>query len=394
MTKKQYISQLTEAGQGIRGKDVLAKDCVGVIDGLCDVIAKKDTVIAKKDTVIAEKDTVIAAKDADIARLNQTIKLLQRQLYGRRSEKLHPEDPNQLSLDFGEEQVLPVSDEELKDAERQVSGAMDGVRKDAEARRAEKKERSARQRKGMTYRIPAGIPREEPVMHYPEGYTPETMVVIGWNKHETLEIEKPRMYVRQEWDAICKPADAKPTDAHTEIVEARESQNCLPGCIAGNSLMAVIVTDKWCNHLPEYRQVKRFAAMGVTLSTTSVNRWQHALANRLFPLYELQMELVLSSVYQHIDESTIPINDQKHHTRKGYIWSAVDGMLQYGLVFFYEKGSRGGKVLQPKLLRRKAAIQSDGYVVYQRIEQSDLFQIVTLYCMAHARRKFEAVKDS
>ena len=128
----------------------------------------------------------------------------QRQIYGRRSEKLHPEDPNQLCLDFGDEQVLPVSDEDLKKAEQQVSDAMDGVRKDAEERRTAKKEKSARQRKGMTYRIPAGIPRDEPVKHYPEGYTTETMVVIGWNKHETLEIEKPRMYVRQEWDAICR----------------------------------------------------------------------------------------------------------------------------------------------------------------------------------------------
>ena len=345
--------------------------------------------------MIADQATVIASKDADIAKMNQTIKLLQRQLYGRRSEKLHPDDPNQLCFDFGEEQVqLPVSDEDLKEAEKHVSDAVDGMRKDADARRAREREMGARQRKGMTYRIPAGIPREEPVRHYPEGYTPETMTVIGWNKHEYLEMEKPRMYVRQEWDAICKPAGAKPTDAHTEIVEARGSQNCLPGCIAGNTLMAVIVTDKWCHHLPEYRQAKRLAAMGVTLSTTSINRWQHGLANRLDPLYMIQMELVLSSQYQHIDESTIPVNDQKHHTRKGYIWSDVDGMLEYGLVFFYDKGSRGEKVLKPKLLKRRAAIQSDGYVVYQQVEQSDLYDVVTLYCMAHARRKFEAIRDS
>lgn len=380
MTKKQYISQLTQAGQGMSGKDVLVGDRAVVIDGLCDVIA--------------EKDTVIAAKDADIAKLSQTIKQLQRQIYGRRSERLHPDDPNRLTLDFGEEQVLPVSDEELKNAERQVSDAVDGVRKDAEARRRARRERSAGSRKGMVYRIPTDIPRKDPIKHYPEGYSPETMVVIGWNKHETLEIEKPRVYVRQEWDAICKPVEAKPTDTHTEIVESRASQNCLPGCIAGNSLMAEIVTDKWCNHIPEYRQVKRFAAMGVHLSTTSVNRWQHALANRLFGLYELQMELVLSSRYQHIDESTIPINDQKRKTRKGYIWSAVDGMLRHGLVFFYDKGSRGGKVLRPKLLKRETAIQSDGYIVYQRIERDELPNVVTLYCMAHARRKFEAIKDS
>jgi len=61
---------------------------------------------------------------------------------------------------------------------------------------------------------------------------------------------------------------------------------------------------------------------------------------------------------------------------------------------FYDKGSRGEKVLKPKLLKRRASIQSDGYVVYQQVEQSELYDVVPLYCMAHARRKFEAIKDS
>ena len=73
MTKKQYISQLTQAEQGIRGKDVQENYPIRVIDGLCDVIAKKDT-------VIAEKDAFIATKDADIARLNEMVKMFQRQI--------------------------------------------------------------------------------------------------------------------------------------------------------------------------------------------------------------------------------------------------------------------------------------------------------------------------
>ena len=134
MTSKQYIKRLTAAEKGIRGKDVPQKSCARVIDRLCDVIAEKDTLIAEKDTLIADQATVIASKDADIAKMNQTIKLLQRQLYGRRSEKLHPDAPNQLCFDFGEEQMqLPVSDEELKEAEKHISEAVDGVRKDADA---------------------------------------------------------------------------------------------------------------------------------------------------------------------------------------------------------------------------------------------------------------------
>ena len=385
MTGKQYINHLTGPERSVRGKDVPQKSCARVIDGLCDVIADQKA-------VIADKDIIIASKDDEIARLSRQIKLFQRHLFGRSSEKVQADDPSWPSLDFGGEQVLPLSDDDLEAAGQHVEDTKADVHAEAEKRRSARKAR--RSRKGTTYRIGPEIPRREPVLHYPDGYSPETMVVIGWNTHESLEMEKPRMYVRVDKDAICRPRDAKPTAARTPIFEARGYQNCLPGCIAGNSLMAGIVVDKWCNHLPEYRQVKRLEAMGVSLSTSSVNRWQHDLADKLFPIYEQQMELVFSSPYQHIDESTIPVNDRKHKTRKGYVWSAVDGMGLWGLAFFYEKGSRAGKVLQPKLLHRRAAIQSDGYRVYGNIEKSQLEGITTLYCMAHARRKFEQIKDT
>ena len=84
-------------------------------------------------------------------------------------------------------------------------------------------------------------------------------------------------------------------------------------------------------------------------------------------------------------------------------WTAWETMGWYGalpeilnLVVppFYEKGSRGGKVIRPKLLHRKAAIQPDGYTVYENIEKSQMEGIVTLYCMAHARRKNWLFVDS
>ena len=393
MTKKQYISSLTNPKKDIHGKDVPQKYCANVIDGLCNVIADKDAIIADKDTIIADKDTIIAERDQQIAKMQQQILWLQRKVFGRSSERHHPDDPNQLSFDFGETEVVEIpTDDEIKETEDRVKETVSDVHASAEKRRGEKNERKSR--KGQTYTIPTGIPHMEPQKNYPEGYSEETMTVIGWNKHEYLEEKKPEFYVRVEWDAICKPKGSKPTDAHTEIIEAKDSQNCLPGCIAGNSTMATIVTDKFCHHMPEYRQVKRFESFGMKIPTSSINRWMHSLADKLSPIYEQQMELVFSSIYQHIDESTIPVNDQKHKTRKGYIWSDVDGLGKYGLAFFYEKGSRGGKVIRPKILERKIAMQTDGYAVYKSIEKEKLEGITTLYCMAHARRKFENIQKT
>lgn len=281
MTRKQYIIQLTSSEKSLCGKDIPQKKTASVIDGLCDVISDKDATIADKDTIISERDK-------QIAKMQDEINWLKRKVFGRSSEKLHAEDPNQLSIDFGEEVVTPLT------------------------------------------------------------------------------------------------RDSKPTDAHTEIREAHGTQNCLPGCKAGNSLMASIVTDKFCDHLPEYRQAKRYDAMGIHLPTSSINHWLHMLAGKLKPICNLQAELIFSSKYQHLDESTMRVNDQKHKTRKGYIWSDVDGMGTYGLVFFYDKGSRGEKAISPKLLERKAGIHTDGYVVYQNIEKKKLENLKVLYCMAHA----------
>ena len=377
MTKKQYITQLTSSEKHLCGKDVPQKNTASVIDGLCDIIA--------------DKDTIISERDKQIAKMHDEINWLKRKLFGRSSEKLHADDPNQLSIDFGEEVIVPLTPEELKATEEKVTETINDINNDATARRSQRKQRESR--KGTEYRISSDIPRDEAVLFYPEGYDEENDVIIGWTIHEYLEIDKARLHVRVEKEAICKPRDSKPTDAHTEIREAHGTQNCLPGCKAGNSLMASIVTDKFCDHIPEYRQAKRYEAMGIHLPTSSINHWLHMLAGKLRPIYNLQAELIFSSKYQHLDESTMRVNDQKHKTRKGYIWSDVDGMGTYGLVFFYDKGSRGEKVISPKLLERKTDIHTDGYVVYQNIEKKKLENLNILYCMAHARRKFEAIKE-
>lgn len=87
MTKNQYIQQLTQANRIIHGSDVPEKASAGVIDGLCDVIAEKDT-------VIADQLAVIASKDKAMEKLGHELMWLKRKLFGHSSEKTPAEDPS------------------------------------------------------------------------------------------------------------------------------------------------------------------------------------------------------------------------------------------------------------------------------------------------------------
>ena len=90
----------------------------------------------------------------------------------------------------------------------------------------------------------------------------------GRISHTVFQSDESCVFKQLRWDELVLlvegmvvtplTRDSKPTDAHTEIREAHGTQNCLPGCKAGNSLMASIVTDKFCDHLPEYRQANLF----------------------------------------------------------------------------------------------------------------------------------------
>ena len=145
MTKEPYISYLTSPVRKLSGMDVPHGEAPVVIDGLCDVIADGETVISERDRQIA---------------------WLRRMVFGRRSERIVPDDPRQLSFDFGEEVVVELSPDELRETEERVNSCIAAIDNDAYVRSAHDKRASSR--RGTLYRIPRDIPRDEPTLFYPD----------------------------------------------------------------------------------------------------------------------------------------------------------------------------------------------------------------------------------
>lgn len=133
--------------------------------------------------------------------------------------------------------------------------------------------------------------------------------------------------------------------------------------------------------------------MGVKLPTSTINDWMHAVASKLYPLYESLGEQIRSRNYLEIDEVPWRIADTPGKCRKGYAWQFFDAPPDsHGLYFYYHKESQAGAIPKAQLKDYRGAIQTDGYGVYDYFERQP--DVTLLGCMAHARRKFTDAQAS
>lgn len=135
--------------------------------------------IARLKEQLLVKDEELLVKDEQLARKNERILYLERQLFGRRSEKSLPSYPEaQLSL-FDANQGLPALEEEVS----VFTTLVEEIRQKAEQRGAAKKANSLSQKR--SYKLPAHIERRETVL-FPKNFDAETMIKIGEDVTERL----------------------------------------------------------------------------------------------------------------------------------------------------------------------------------------------------------------
>lgn len=275
-------------------------------------------------------------------------------------------------------ELLPEEKEEARLAEEEITRY--------KTRTVTVKEKS----KPVREPIPENIPRIEEHI-YPENINPEECVELEPEITEVLEHKPEEFFVRRIIRHKYVLRD-KSTQAESNIVTAVLPLLPLAKSYAGASLLAELMVNKYVNHLPFYRQIQMFKQLGISLPAATISDWFSQTADLLRPLYYRLKELVLSSDYIQVDESTLPIvNEEKHKTVKGYIWM-VRAVMENLVFFYYDHGSRAQKVVIPLLRNFQGALQTDGYEVYKTYE--DKKGVLPLGCWAHARRKFEeALKE-
>ena len=227
--------------------------------------------------------------------------------------------------------------------------------------------------------FPGHLRREERIID-PMGIDPTLAQKIGEDITETLAYLPAELFVKK----VIRPKYLDLTTKH--IHQALAPQRSFERSNVDPSLIAHIITDKFMDHLPLDRQVKRFARLGVPISDSTIGNWVAASAAFLKPLYEVHKQLVLASGYLHADETIIKVldSDKKQATHQGYYW--VYQCNADKLVLFDYRPGRGREGPRSVLQDYKGYLQTDGYIVYE--DFADHPDITVFHCMAHARRKF------
>ena len=265
-------------------------------DQLEQEILRLKSQLSLKDEQLALKEAQIDHRDEQPERKNERILYLERQLFGRRSEKRLPDySSGQLSL-FDEMQGR-VSLE----PESGLSSLIEDITKGAVQRREQKQDKAAVQKR--SYKIPLPIERRETVVN-PENADLNTMIKIGEDVSERLMLDPSKFRVERIIRPIYKEKYSR-SALSAKIIQAPAKPAILPGCIASGSVLSRIVIDKFLYPIPEYRQSVRFKEFWIEITTSGINRWVHAIADKPYPLYIVRMNAVLASDYIHLSSTQL-----------------------------------------------------------------------------------------
>jgi transposase len=167
-----------------------------------------------------------------------------------------------------------------------------------------------------------------------------------------------------------------------------------PKSLATPALLAHIVTAKFVDGLPLYRQEAQFERLGVTLGRATMAGWMIRLGGTyLVPLINLLNEQMLEQPLIHCDETRLQVlHSDKAPTAEHWMWVRASGPPGKRIVLFDYDPSRGGTVPKRLLQGYEGILLTDGYEPYAIVAAE--LKLVHAGCMAHARRKFDEARKA
>lgn len=332
---------------------------------------------ASLKNIIGSLQTVQEKNQSRIDFLEERIRLLQKELFGRKTEK-HPKvDQKQLLL-FDEENADELDTDE---SPKKVT-----VPEHTRKKRGRKK-------------LPEELPRVEVVLDINEdekicGCGCE-LSHIGEDTSEKLEIIPAKVqvirYIRKKY--ACKNCEGVEGDGPTVRIAPLPPQ-IIPKSIATPGLLAHIIVSKFEDALPFYRQEKILRRMGVDLPRSTLCNWAVKVADRIEPIISLLHDEIRSGPLINADETPVQVLKEpgRSNTSKSYMWVYRGGEPDKPALIYQYHPTRAGKVPLSFLDQYQGYVQTDAYSGYEALGRQDGIELVG--CWAHARRNFVKVVNA
>ena len=312
-------------------------------------------------------------------RLEHLLCELRRAFYGKKSEKLHPD---QLQLAF----------EALEGALAEVEQAAPASAAGVSAPRA--KRPGAQRNIGH---LPEHLPRVEQVLEPHSTRCPcgcGEMTRIGEDRTERLDIvpAQLRVLVTVRPKYACRVCEEG-------VTQARAPAHLIEGGLPTEGAIAHVLVSKYADHVPLYRQGQIYARSGLEVHRSTMAGWVGKASFHLRPVVERLAEHLKQSGKLFMDETRAPVLDPgRGRTKTGWLWALArddrnwNGADPPGVVYFYAPG-RGGHHAERFLDGFAGILQVDGYAGYHRLAGPE-GRVRLAFCWSHARRKLRESFDT
>ena len=258
----------------------------------------------------------IKEKEQRIEQLLDTILLLRKRQFGASADR-----PNKDQFSLFDEAEL----EQLL-AELDLSSDQD----DAEPKTQEKAD--SERKKPVRRPLPAHFNRVEKIIDLSDeekAAMGDDWTFIGYDISEQLAIIPRQHYVIAYKRAKYVPKHDEIAGGEAGIRIAPRPDQILPKSIAHHSVIADVVTRKFVDGLPFYRQEVIHAREGIDLSRQTMSGWVIQLHERLSPLMAVMKRLLYQGRVIHIDETRLQVLNEpgRENTQLSYMWSLTPSCL-------------------------------------------------------------------
>ena len=328
-----------------------------------------------KDEQIAELVRQTEEQDRRMEELRQQIALLQRRLYGTRSEKYHP---GQLFLDSVFQDSQGAEPEEPEPS----------IPVKATVRR--------KARPHGRLKIPEHIERIDEVLDLPEEQKvdPETgqaLVKLRDEESEKLAWKPGHWFVRRFIRPVYVHPERQSEKAGVYMQPMPDSP--VEKCKADTSVLAMVAVGKYVDHLPLYRQREIFLREGIEVASSTLNAWAIDPILACEPLYEALKADVLSRPVIFTDDTPLRmLQEGLGRTKETRMWVYLGGCGPPHRFFDFTEDRR--KEHPGEILADYAGfVHADAYSGYDHLFTNNE-NIIEAGCWAHARRKWDEALNS